>query len=284
VERAHLSPEQADEYAIGALSPEDERLVALHLLDCDPCRDLVRSAQHVAALLSLSVPRATPPRRLRGRVFAAAGIGHWGFLRRSGAWVQAAAGLAAIVIAVAAFTGMLSVRGRLDTLRDENARLDSEVDAALSQKVEIAALSVRLNEAARENQELRWAAQSEHELLLAILSPESEAAEAISVDPDTRAIGRLVWDEQQKRVWFVAKGLAHLPPGQTYQIWVNASGRYSSLGTFSPDESGYVRWEGSIPAGIRGYDSAVVTIETAGGSPQRTGPSVFVSDLSRFYR
>ena len=98
-------------------------------------------------------------------------------------------------------------------------------------------------------------------------------------DPD--AVGRLVWDRDQGRVRFVASGLEQLAPGQTYQLWVYANGTYSSLGTFSADESGFARHVNNLPEGLGPYESAVVTIEGAPGSFEREGPSVFVTDLSR---
>ena len=83
----------------------------------------------------------------------------------------------------------------------------------------------------------------------------------------------------------MATNLDKRPASETYQIWVNSAGKYVSLGTFQPDDQGFVRYEASIPAGLESYDSAVVTIERAGGSSERSGPSVFVvSDLSSVKR
>ncbi len=45
---------------------------------------------------------------------------------------------------------------------------------------------------------------------------------------------------------------------------------------------GFARYQAVVPEGITSYESAVVTIERAGGSPVREGPTVFfVWDLSR---
>jgi hypothetical protein len=196
----------------------------------------------------------------------------------------AGAGIAAVLVAVAAFTGMVSVRGEVRELKAENASLQSQIDDALSQKVEIAALTRRLNDGEQTSSELRLAARGDRDLLIALLSPESDVAEVFSVNDSGPAIGRLVWDEQQKKVWFVASHLLPRPAGETYQVWVSSGGRYFSLGTFNADDTGFARYETSVPAGLKSYESAVVTIERAGGSPERTGPSVFVTDLSRLRR
>ena len=106
-------------------------------------------------------------------------------------------------------------------------------------------------------------------------------ADVIAVNDSEQAIGRFVWDSAQKKVWFLANRLQSLAAGQTYQLWVNAGGRYFSLGTFNSDASGFARLTAIVPQGLKSYESAVVTIESAPGAPERSGPSVFVTDLSR---
>ncbi len=281
---AHISQEQADEYAIGALEPEIERLIALHLAECATCRDIVRDSERLALALTLSVPSRKPPRKLRSRVFQSAGIARPSPLRRAWSLGRAAAGLAAVIVAIAAFTGMVSVRSQIDHLRDDNRDLQGQVSRALSQEVEIAALTRRLGDAERTAFELDQATSEDRDLLLALLSPTSDVAEVVSVDEKSTSIGRLVWDEDQKRVWFVAAGLDQLPAGETYQIWVSTGGRYVSIGTFNSDSQGFARYGTWLPQGLKTYESAVVTIERDDGAPERSGPSVFVSDLSRFRR
>jgi anti-sigma-K factor RskA len=117
-----------------------------------------------------------------------------------------------------------------------------------------------------------------------MLSPKSDGADGYAPDDNTAAIGRLIWNSEQKRVWFVADNLTPRPNNQTYQIWVSSGGKYTSLGTFQPDDTGYARYVANVPQGMSSYDTAVVTIEEAGGSPQRTGPFVFSADLSPFKR
>ena len=53
----------------------------------------------------------------------------------------AGAGIAAVIVAIAAFTGMVSVRGQIRSLRHENLVLQDEINDALSQKVELAAVT-----------------------------------------------------------------------------------------------------------------------------------------------
>jgi anti-sigma-K factor RskA len=284
VEAEHITQEQADEYAIGALPGAAEREIGLHLVECTPCRARVQAAERVAAALSLGLGLKKPPRRLRGRVFASAGITRPSLLSRAFRYSRAVAGIAAVFVAIAAFTGMVSVRGQIRGLNNQNDRLQTQINDALSQKVEIAALTQRLTEEERTSADLRLSARADRDLLLAMMSPESEVAELYARDQASVAIGRLIWDREQKKVWLVANRLSPRPRGETYQLWINSAGRWISLGTFNSDASGFVRFDAVVAADLQSYESAVVTIERAGGAAERSGPSVFVADLSRVKR
>jgi hypothetical protein len=186
-----------------------------------------------------------------------------------------------VVVAIAAFTGMVSLRGQVDDLRDENDQLDAQLEQVLSQEVEIAALTLKLDDQARDSAELQSAARMDRELFFALLSPDSDKADVYSVDPSSSAIGRVIWDPDQRRIWFVATRLPMLSDGAAYQLWVDADGTFVSLGTFNSDESGFARFQALVPQGVDGYDNAVVTVED-GPASQRSGPAVLVADLSSF--
>lgn len=278
----HISQGLADEYAVGSLDREEERRIIIHTASCQPCRVLLRRAEATASALALTAPRRSPPRSMRKKVMRGAGLERPSPLRRAGGIARAVAGVAAVFVAIAAFTGMVWVRGQVHDLKGENNQLHAMVDEALSTKVELAAITRRLNAEEKASFEQSQQAKGDRDLLLAMLSPKSDVAEVYSTDDNATAIGRLIWNDDQKRVWFVADNLPARPSDQTYQLWVNAGGRYTSLGTFKPDSSGFARYVTSLPEGISSYDSAVVTIENAGGASQREGPSVFAADLSRF--
>lgn len=280
----HLTPEQADEFAIGAMAPDVRTYVSFHIDSCEACAALVRESEAVAAALLLAAPRHQPPAKLRQNVFRSAGLRRAGPIGTIVRVATASAGVAAVFVAIAAFTGMVSVREQMRGLRDENSTLQAKIDEALSQKVEILALTREVAEQEQFTTDLKSAARGDRDLILALSSPNANVAEVITVDPNQQAIGRLVWDSEQKKVWFVAAQLPQRPKGETYQIWVNSGGRYVSLGTFNPDASGYARYETFVPQGLASYESAVVTIELAEGAQERSGPSVFVSDLSRLRR
>lgn len=280
----HITQDQADEYAIGSLDPGGAALVEAHVASCPACAAILSESERASAALILGIPRKSPPSSLRRRVMRSAGIARPGPLTIAVRLVTAGAGIAAVVLAVAALTGMFSLRDQVRDLRQTNSELRTRIDDALSQKVEIAALTQGLSREERRSAQFHLDAQRDRDLLIALLSPEADVADVYPVTEGSGAIGRLVWDESQKKVWFVASHLETLPPGQTYQVWVNSAGRYVSLGTFSPDASGFARYETLVPQGLKTYESAVVTVERAPGSVERSGPSVFASDLSRLRR
>ena len=273
----HLSQGQADEFAIGALDETSAALVAMHAARCDRCRALVHEAEGLAAALALTAPRRLPPARLRDRVMAVAGITWRGRFSRV---MPLAAASVAVAVAAAAAIAVVFINGDVQSLRQSNDALRAQVADLGQQKAAIASVTTRLGQETQASFDLARDATGDRDLLLAMLSPSSYVADVYSIDPSMPAVGRLVWDKEQSQVWFVAGNLTPRPPGQTYQLWVDAGDRYISLGTFNSDSSGFVRFETTLPRDLTSYTSAVVTIEQADGSPSRSGPVVFVSDLT----
>ncbi|MEX0781599.1 MAG: anti-sigma factor [Dehalococcoidia bacterium] len=274
----HITQGQADEYAIGALEPHLERAVALHLAECHDCRDMVRDSERLAATLAMAAPSRRASRRLRRQVWMGAGLARPTLIQRAARFVPAAAAVAAMLVAAAAFTGMVSVRSEVNGLRTENVNLQSEIKDVQSQKVEIAALTERLAEAEASSFKQEQATRSDRELMLAMMSPESDTANLQSTPGHDSAIGRLIWDEANDRVWFVTNRLPQRPAGQTYHVWVNADGKWISLGTFNTDATGFARFETVLPEGIGTYVQALVTIESI-AAEERGGDAVFVATL-----
>lgn len=279
----HLSPEQADEYAIGSLDLGLARIVALHIVECTACRGLVHDAEDVAAALALSTPLRRSPPRLKQRVMVKAGLRRPGVFRRLAFVGPAAAGIAAVTVAIMAFTGMVSLRGQVNDLRRQNSDLQAQISTALAERTQIASISQRLSAAESTTRQQGQQAVADRELLLAMLSPRSVVAEVYATSSQQNAVGRLIWSPQQKTVFFIADNLGPIPGTKTYQLWVSENGQYSSLGTFRPDASGFARYSATVPEGMSGYDTAVVTVEPAGGASQRSGPSIFAADLSSFH-
>ncbi len=278
----HISQEMADEFAIGSLEQEMERLVALHAAECVRCREVVFEAERVAASLGMGVPLAPAPPRLKKKVLVGTGLRRPGVLHYAAKLTPMAAGLAAIIVAAASFTGMVSLRGQVSDLKQENLVLRDDIRDVASQEVQIYAATQRLAEMDAKFNKLEISSAADRQLIAAMMSPESKFADVTPQVDAGNPIGRLIWEEDQERLWFVADKLPQLPTGQTYQIWVDINGDWQSLGTFNSDTAGTATYVRNVPGGLGRYASAVVTIETIGGSPGREGQAVFlVTNLPR---
>lgn len=277
----HITQGQADEYAIGALEPEMERLITLHAADCVQCRDLLFESEDVVASLALTTPLRKAPPRLKHKVAVRSGIVRPGPLHYVLRFGQAAAVFASVVFAVAALTGMVSMRGQVQELRDQNVELDREIRNVASQEVEIFALGMRLSEAERRASEFEASAEEDRDLIAAIMNPDAETADVVSSEHANGSLGRLIWEEDQKRLWFVARNLPPLPEGMRYQLWVESGGDYLSLGSLPVDESGTATFVRNLPNGLSSYASVVVTVEHSGEPYERKGNAIFfVTNLS----
>lgn len=283
---AHITQEQADEYAIGSLEPELERVVALHLAECTECRDVARDSERLASRIGLSTPIVAPPApdRLRRRVFTSVGIARPSLPHRAFIYARTIGGLAAGIVALLAFVAMLGLRDQIDDLREQNVAFEKKLDSTSSLQIEVAALSQKASEQARALALADAEAAQDRELQVALLSPDAKTAEVLPVGDEAPAVGRLVWDSKQKRLWFVATDMSQLDSGKVYQIWINNGGQYVPLGTFNPDRSGFIRFTTVVPEGLGDYESAAVTIERAGGADVRVTAPLFVANLENFRR
>lgn len=271
----HISQDQADEYAIGSLEPELEQAIMLHAAECDACSRAIAEAQRVAGSLALGPPVEPAPEGLRKRVTVAAGLKRPGLIHRAMRMAPLAAALAAIFVAVVAFAGMVSMRGEVQDLQGRNGQLQKQIDDVASQEVEIFALSERLNEAEQKARDIEQSAEQDRELLSAMLNPDSDVAEVTTLQGAGNSIGRLVWEDDENHLWFVARNLPQLDNGQAYKLWVQSGGDYISLGTLSPDESGTATFQRYVPEGLGAYESAVVTRERSASPAERYGEAVF---------
>jgi anti-sigma-K factor RskA len=275
----HITPQEADEYAIGALEPDLEQSLRLHILGCRDCSELVEDAELVAARFALSAPLQKAPPSLRQSVMVGAGLRKPRLVSRLTSLFQAAAGIAAVSIAVAALAGMLMTRNQLQDLRRENNDLQVRIDDIDSAEVQIFAISERLSEAEQVAAELRKDSAIENELMAAMLSPSSQTADVLTIRGNS-SLGRLIWEPDQSRVWFVAQRLPQLREGETYHLWLSSDGEYVSLGTFNSDESGAVTYRRFVSNGLSSYDSAVVTREISGAERRQGDAVFFVANLN----
>jgi anti-sigma-K factor RskA len=285
VTSTHITQEEADEFTLGACDAEAARCIALHIIECRDCEDLVTAAENLTARLALAAPLQRPRPELRRRLMEDAGIARPSLFAYALRATGVTATIAAIAIGAVALGGLLALRDDIGQLRQANTQMEFDLRQAQSQQIEIAVLTQQLASTSDQVTDLREQAQQDKQLQLAMLSPGSREANVYASEPDSASIGRFVWDPDQARIWFFATQLPPLPSGETYELFARvADGSFVSLGSFNADAEGFARFEAEVPAGLEIYDSAVVTVEQRwrAGARERTGPVVFVLDITNF--
>ena len=190
-------------YSLDALPPEEAALVEQHLVDCPRCRAELAELREVAGLLGGSA--TSPPEGLWDRIASeltepaaeppeAPPLRPIGSARKARAWRVAAAGLAAVLLAV---LGVLSYR--VVNLDNRVGQLQS----ALGQHGPSQQVTLALADPAHRNVQLTAKSSTTHADVVVL--------------PDGRA-------------YWVDDDLAALPPGRTYQLWALSSGKVVSLG------------------------------------------------------
>lgn len=77
----------------------------------------------------------------------------------------------------------------------------------------------------------------------------------------------------------VVDGLASLGDDQQYQLWLIRDGQWISGAIFSTDEQNYAGTRIRAPGSLLDYQTANITIEPAGGSPEPVGEVVLGGSL-----
>ncbi|HKR49649.1 MAG TPA: anti-sigma factor [Pseudonocardiaceae bacterium] len=143
-------------WALHALEPAEESLVAAHMLDCPTCTRTVAETEQIGATLGLSVPEVIPSAELEQRVLAVTidrrasvvplspptkPARHTTTSRRSGAGLLVAAAAVVLVAAI----GVLGVRvAQLSGERDQVARQVTAISEAIQRAADPAAIRVPL--------------------------------------------------------------------------------------------------------------------------------------------
>lgn len=220
----------AAEYALGMLDARELASVDAHLAACADCRALVARERRVLDALARSVTQVAPPASLRDRVLAEA------------------------------------VRA---TAAGETARRPAAT--AHRMRAWLIAASVLLMTAAGAWQFLstrdrtRDAERAEQARAMAVVAAEDLVRFDLS-SPDASARARALWSRRHGMV-FSAEGLAPLPAGRTYQLWVISRGTPISAGVFDIAADGRARVVLATPDSLTAVEAVAVTVEPAGGLP-----------------
>lgn len=237
-------------YALGALDPDEQAELELHLEQCTSCQERLAEYEQVTEGLLLGVGVQTPPEALRKRLMATIGQeaqsqrtteqrpGLWERLR----WPQAAwagVGLALVTVNLILFAQLQTISARTDQL---------------------------------------LAQQYTNQTALAVMTyPSSRVA---NLEQDS-VRGSLIYDETLTLGVLNVWGLEPLEADQAYQLWlIDQDGERTSAGLLTPSQrSAFVSLVVWSPVEFEFIQSIGLTIEPAEGSPNPTGPRVLGTEL-----
>lgn len=237
----------AGAYALDALPGSERLFFERHLTGCDPCRHEVDEYESTAAVLAAAVAEP-PPERVRERVLALVDVtrqlpplapppAHV----RLGRHGRLAALLA--VVATSLAVGVATLAGVAVELRGQVHALEQQVQ--------------------------RIAARDD--VLDVLVAGDVASVRVSGID------ARFMFSPRQDRAVLIAEGLAPLPGGAVYELWLWHDGEPRPAQLFAPGADGDA--VALVDGGVTGAEQLAVTIEPAGGVPAPTGPVVASATL-----
>lgn len=258
--------ESADALALGALEPEEASAARGHLAACASCASDYALAAAVSERLPLSVPLVRAPAGLRAAVFDAIGAG-------SAAPEPAASATAGpSPVAPAPLRPRAAPRYRSLAARGLLPWLAAAAMLAVSivLGVWVASLQSRIGrlEHSRGTNAAALAAQTQHDAILLLSSPNTVSAKLWAKPANPGAVGAIIWNPSHQRCVVVADQLKPLEDGREYHVWFSAGGNRWDGGKIVADPQGAAeanfstdRWQLGV-----GYTVTIVAQSAAGGA------------------
>lgn len=248
-------------FALGALSPDDERAYHAALAEHPEWQSIATADAETAAALAEGAPAAAPPLDLRSKLLSA-------IAASENADVEATAPGAAPDVAPAA--EQAPVAPRLATGSPETEMLQTVERRNWSRGLFALVASITLLVG------IGWGAGALSTLWQApaavtALEQIEQAPDASSADTTFDGGSATVhWSESVGKVVLVAEGLPSIDRDQTYELWFVRGDTPVAAGTFTAkDGASTAQLTGTMQPG----DTIAVTVEQAGGSPTGTPTS-----------
>ena len=179
------------------------------------------------------------------------------------------AGLVLVLILLLAWA--LTLRSQLGDLDELVGALESEVVALGSERVALQEETIGL---ATENAALREQLLNQRQILIALGRTDTETVAVSGTDSNPQASGNLFVSQENNRALLTVSGLAPLPAGQDYQLWLIQGDQPTSAGVFAVDDAGRSVYLFPVDPATGDFDAVGVSIEPTGGSQQPTGDIV----------
>ncbi len=278
-------------FALDALEPVEEVVVADHVEECEICWSLVGDNLRVASAIADSVPEVAAPAELRQRLLNSIGasvptalepsvsqtvsVSHtrpprsWSRVSHaiSTRWVRVVAPVVA-VLAVLAIFGMtalnLEMSGRVGDVQSENTQLRRQLDESMATTAALAHTSSAVSQMQGNLQ--RW-----QETSYALAQPGNQTLVLSPAAPEIGSRGVLVLSEDGREAVLMASSLAEPRPDSAYHVWLTKGGQWYWAGDMEVDDRGWGTMPMSSQESLLQYDSVQIShgtrIAVAAASP-----------------
>ena len=266
-------------FALDALEPEEELVVADHIERCEVCSTLIGDNLRVVAAIADSVPEALPPVGLRERllesieqvattplqpsvstrVLVSPGRPARSWSRVSRAVTARSTRIIAPVVAVVAVVAIvittalnLQMSDQMGVVQSENTLLRRQLDQSMATT---SALALTSNTVSRMQGNLqRW-----QETSYALAQPGNQTLVLSPAAPGIESRGVFVLSENGREGVLMASNLAAPRPESVYHVWLTRGGQWYWAGEMDVDERGW----GTLPMTAREsllqYDSVQIS-------------------------
>jgi anti-sigma-K factor RskA len=256
--------EELELFALGALPEDEAAALQAHVSGCEECTAKLAQARGDAALLAFAVTQEAPAGTIKAELMARVRANRDSEARS--AWpvkppdtergkIGARSWWNWVLVPVAVALALVSF-----ALSWQNRRIAAELER------ERKAAEAMIQE--REQIE---------KLVRVLASPDTVTVKLAGTTDAANASGLVKFNEKAGVVLYSAADLPALPKDKSYQMWlVPVNGAPISAGLIGPGGHAWGNlWTAEVPANIPAKAFAV-TIESAGGAPQPTGPKVLL--------
>ena len=272
-------------YSIGALDGDELTELENHLSrGCDFCRELLRDNERIASLLPYSINEAPPSNdleqklmdRISGKEPLKESRSLFDFLENiRPIWYGLSSAVAAIILMVL-FISNINLRNAVNDRNNIVKSLTSELN---EQNNTVLVLRSQLEIKEQEMENLQLIVNKSAELAAFLEDPDVVIINLVSLIPDLKAVGRVLWNSDKNKAIFYSSNLPRTSPEKTYQLWVIAGDTPKSIGVFDVYQKGMNIIKIDSLSEIKNIQKYAVTLEPAGGVPLPTGEMYLAGDL-----
>lgn len=165
-----------------------------------------------------------------------------------------------------------------------NSQLQEDLTAANSAtetlQQEVATLQTNLASLGEANQGLQEALAQQQAIANLVNSPDTQSITLPGTESSPEAQGQLLYNPQSDLALLVVADMTPLTNGEVYQVLLIRDNGHDTAETFSVSTDGNNVLLVHSAAPLNTFTAVGVSIEPAGGSPQRTGDIILLGNLS----